>query len=322
MATRTSPRGRAGHQERPKRSGQSPAGGPLPSSGGRRNPFRRLRLPASGKLRAGLGIVTAIVLFGVLGPPLTPDPQAISGAVLSPPSGAHWFGTTQTGQDVLAQLAEATRGSLLVGFVVGVLATALSVVVGVVGGYAGRRTDETLSLLTNVVLVIPSLPLAIVIANYLAGGGLAVTVLVIGVTIWAAPARVLRAQTRSLRERDYVSAAKASGERTWRILFVEILPNLLPVVASQFVFSVVFAVLTEASLAFLGLAGFGQLTWGTLLYYAQNAQALVLGAWWWFVPPGLLMALTGCGLSLINFAIDEVIDPNLRTPARKRKVSR
>lgn len=294
----------------------------VPSTGGRKRPVFRWRLPESAKLRTGLGIVSFMVLFGVLGPLVTDNPNAVSGAVLQPPSGAHWLGTTETGQDVLAQLTRATRGSLLVGLIVGAIATLVSIAVGVVGGYVGGRTDETFSLVTNVVLVVPSLPLAIVIANYLSDGGLLVTILVIAVTSWAAPTRVLRAQARSVRERDYVTAARASGERSWRIVCVEILPNLLPVVAAQFVFAVIFAVLTEAGLAFLGLAGFGSLTWGTLLYYAQNAQALILGAWWWFIPPGLLMAVLGCGLSLINFAIDEIIDPNLRSAARQRKASR
>ncbi|MGJ7908104.1 ABC transporter permease [Actinopolyspora sp. H202] len=298
------------------------------SGAGAESPARRKRsgpgwrLPKSAKLRTGLGIVLLIGLVGAIGPLITGDPHAVSGAVLRPPSGAHLLGTTETGQDVLAQLTRATRGSVLVGLIVGAIATLVSILVGVVGGYVGGRTDETFSLLTNIVLVVPSLPLAIVIANYLDGGGLLVTILVIAMTTWAAPTRVLRAQARSVRERDYVTAAKASGERSWRIVCVEILPNLLPVVAAQFVFAVIFAVLTEAGLAFLGLAGFGSLTWGTLLYYAQNAQALILGAWWWFIPPGLLMAVFGCGLSLINFAIDEIIDPNLRSATRQRKASR
>jgi peptide/nickel transport system permease protein len=269
------------------------------------------------RLRIGLGIVGAFVLFGLLGPLFVDDPDAISDAAMRPPSAEHWLGTTQSGQDTFAQLTVATRGSLVIGVLVGVLATALSVVVGVVGGYLGGWLDEALSLLSNVVLVIPALPLVIVITSYLRGGSLLTIAMVIAVTSWAASARVLRAQTLSLRTMEYVTAARASGERVWRIIFVEILPNLLPVIAAQFVFAVVFAILTEAGLSFLGLGGVDYLTWGNMLYFAQNAQALALGAWWWFVPPGLSIALVGCGLSLINFSIDEVVNPRLRAAAAK-----
>jgi peptide/nickel transport system permease protein len=125
----------------------------------------------------------------------------------------------------------------------------------------------------------------------------------------------------SLRNRDYVAAARVSGERTWRVICVEILPNLLPILASQFVFAVILAVLSEAGLSFLGLGAANSSTLGTMLYYAQNGFALQRDAWWWFVPPGLIIALFGCGLSLVNFSIDEIINPKLRdAPRRTRDV--
>ncbi|AOS62578.1 ABC transporter permease [Actinoalloteichus hymeniacidonis] len=266
------------------------------------------------KLRLGLIIVGLFALIGLVGPLLIADVGAISDEALHPPSSNHLLGTTQTGQDVFGQLVYATRGSLIVGLVVGVLATVLSVLVGVVGGYLGGRIDEALSLISNVVLVIPSLPLVILITNYLDGASILTIALIISITSWAASARVLRAQTMSVRSRDYVDAARAMGERTWRVILVEILPNLLPVIASQFVFAIIFAILTEAGLSFLGLGGIDYLTWGTMLYFAQNAQALALGAWWWFIPPGLAIALVGAGLSLINFSFDELINPRLRVP--------
>ncbi len=249
----------------------------------------RPRLPRSPKLVVGLLLIGILVLFGALGPLLMPNANRVTADLLLPPSARHLLGTTQAGQDVLGQLAAATRGSLLIGLSVGVTATVLSVLMGVVSGYAGGRVDEVMSVVVNVVLVIPGLP-----------------------------ARVLRAQTLSLRSRDYVAAARASGERAWRIIGVEIMPNLLPVIASQFIWSVVLAVLTEAGLSFLGLGGLNTLTWGTMLYFAQNAQALPLGAWWWFVPPGLCIALLGCGLALVNFSLDEVINPLLRVRRRRR----
>ncbi|MBT2501120.1 ABC transporter permease [Curtobacterium sp. ISL-83] len=281
---------------------------------------RRRNLPSlTPKLIAGLGIAGLIILFGLIGPLVLGSPSAISDAGLAGPSGAHLLGTTQTGQDVLAQLANATRGSLIIGFIVGILAMVASAFFGIVGAYVGGWVDETFSLFTNVVLVIPGLPLVIIISSYVPDKGLLLIAGVLAITSWAGSARVLRSVTLSLRGRDYVSAARVSGEKTWRILFVEILPNLVPILASQFVFAIIFAILGEAGLSFLGLGASGALTWGTMLFYAQNGLALRLGAWWWFVPPGLLIALFGAALSLINFSIDEIIDPKLRASTRSAR---
>ena len=262
----------------------------------------------------GFGIVAAIVLFGLLGPLFVQDPTTVRNSGLQPPGNGHLLGTTQTGQDVLAQLAFATRGSLEIGLIVGVLATLLSAFFGVLGAYLGGFADEAFSLFSNVMLVIPGLPLVIVISGFVPQEqrGLWTIAVVLAITGWAASARVLRAQTLSLRNRDYVAASRVAGERSWRVIAVEILPNLLPVIASQFVFAVIFAILSEAGLAFLGLGASNSSTLGTMLFYAQNGFALQLKAWWWFVPPGLIIALLGCGLSLINFSIDEIINPKLR----------
>jgi peptide/nickel transport system permease protein len=167
--------------------------------------------------------------------------------------------------------------------------------------------------------VIPGLPLVIVVAGFVPADqrGTWTISLVLAITGWAAAARVLRAQTLSLRNRDYVAAARVSGERTWRVICVEILPNLLPILASQFVFAVVLAILSEAGLSFLGLGAADSSTLGTMLYYAQNGFALQREAWWWFVPPGLVIALFGGALSLVNFSIDEIINPALRERVRR-----
>ncbi|RAS70857.1 ABC-type dipeptide/oligopeptide/nickel transport system ATPase component [Lentzea atacamensis] len=273
----------------------------------------------SGKLATGLGLAGLIVLFGLVGPLLTGDPATIRDVGLTPPGGEHLLGTTLTGQDVLAQLAHATRGSLWIGVLVGVMATVLSGVFGIVGAYAGGIVDEVFSLFSNVMLVIPGLPLVIVVAGFVPADqrGTWTIALVLAITGWAAAARVLRAQTLSLRNRDYVAAARVSGERTWRVICVEILPNLLPILASQFVFAVVLAILSEAGLSFLGLGAANSSTLGTMLYYAQNGFALQREAWWWFVPPGLVIALFGGALVLINFSIDEIINPRLRDRARR-----
>jgi peptide/nickel transport system permease protein len=276
------------------------------------------RLPRSPRLLTGLGIVGFFVLVGAFGPMFVHDATAFSGVQSAPPSGRFWLGTTQTGQDVFAQLVVSTRATLIIGASAGLLATVISVILGITGGYAGGWIDEALSLVSNVVLVIPGLPLVIVISAFLKTTGLISVILVIALTSWAASARVLRAQTLSVRNRDYVLAAQASGEPAWRIVFVEILPNELPIIVSQFIFATIFAVLTQAGLAFLGLGDASLLTWGNMLHFAENDQALQTGAWWWFIPPGLCVALLGAGLAMINFGLDEALNPRLRVFRTKR----
>jgi len=285
----------------------------------------RLMLPTMTPwLAAGLSLVGAIALFGIVGPFFVQDPTVIRDIGLTGPSAQHLLGTTQTGQDVFAQLAWATRGSLQIGLIVGVLATALSAFFGILGAYIGGFTDEAFSLFSNVFLVIPGLPLVIVISGFVPQEqrGLWTIGVVLAITGWAASSRVLRAQTLSIRSRDYVAAARVAGEKPWRVISVEILPNLLPVLASQFVFAVIAAILGEAGLSFLGLGASNSSTLGTMLFYAQNGFALPLGAWWWFGPPGLIIALFGTGLSLINFSIDEIINPKLKNVRLHRKRAR
>lgn len=300
-----------------------PPGGTTAPGAAPRSGWRALLPGWSPRLGIGLGLVLAIGLFGLIGPLLLGDPDAIDNMGRTPPSADHWLGTTQTGQDVLSQLAHATRGSLQIGLAVGIGATVLSALFGVIGAYAGGAVDESFSLFSNVMLVIPGLPLVIVIAGFVPREqrGWWTLAVVLVITGWAAAARVLRAQTLSLRNRDYVLAAKVAGERRRRIVTVEILPNLLPLIASQFVYAVIAAILAEAGLSFLGLGAPNTHTLGSMLYFAQNGFALQYEAWWWFVPPGLVIALFGCGLSLINFSIDEIINPRLRTaPAAVKNV--
>ncbi|SDB92550.1 peptide/nickel transport system permease protein [Sanguibacter gelidistatuariae] len=275
----------------------------------------------SPKFALGAGIVLAIVLFAIFGPMLTQNPKFSGNEALQPPSTDHWLGTTGLGYDMLAQLAYGARGSLIIGVVVAAIAVSLSVLFGVVGGYLGGWTDEILSLITNIMLVIPGLPLIIVISGYMDGRTVWFVAFVLGLTAWAGSAVVLRLQARSLRNRDYVAAARVSGEKAFRIVFVEIMPNLLPLFAAQFLFAMVFAILGEAGLSYLGLGATGSITWGTILNDAQVGMALTRDAWWWFVPPGVLIALVGGGLSLINFSIDEIINPKLRAaPAAVKSV--
>ena len=267
----------------------------------------------SPKVLVGLGIVLFFIGLGVIGPFFVGDPSATSAAVLSGPSGDHLLGTTDTGQDVLSQLVKGTNVSLIVGLAAAAISTALAVAIGLSSAFLGGVWDELLSMLTNVFLVIPTLPLVIVLAGYLHGAGTLAIVLVIAVTGWPWTARILRAQTLSLRRRDYVQAARASGETSIRIIGYEILPNEVSVVAAQFLSTVLYAILTQAALAFLGVGSVATWSWGTILYWAENAQAFTLGAWWWFVPPGLCLALLGTGLALMNFGIDEYANPRLRS---------
>jgi peptide/nickel transport system permease protein len=273
----------------------------------------------SAKLITGLTIVGIFLAVGIVGPFFVHGQNDITDAGLQSPSGQQWLGTTNTGQAVLKQLIVCARGSLAIGLLAAALSVVLSVLVGVIGGYLGGRTDEVFSLLSNVVLVIPGLPLVIVITDFVQNRGTLVIAAVIGFTSWAASARVLRAQTLSIRERDFIDAARASGEPAWRVITFEALPNLLPIIFSQFIFGMIAAILTEAGLAFLGLGNTDAATWGSMLYFAQNGQALALDAWWWFVPPGLCIALVGTGLALINFSIDEVVNPRLRAAGIKTR---
>ncbi|HEX4705055.1 MAG TPA: ABC transporter permease [Pseudonocardiaceae bacterium] len=261
---------------------------------------------------AGLVIIGVFTLVAIVGPYLVGDPNTFGGTQLAAPSRQHWFGTTQIGQDVFTQLVDATRATLAIGALSAVIATVVSVGVGVGGGFAGGVADEALSLVSNVALVIPQLPLVILIAAYVRHTGIWSVVLVIALTSWAASARILRAQTLSLRGRDYVLAARAYGERPWRIVVVELIPNELPIIVSQFIYAAIAAILTQSTLSFLGLADPSQLTWGNILFFAQNDSALASGAWWWFVPPGLCIALVGTALSMLNFGLDEVLNPRLR----------
>ncbi|PWJ54011.1 peptide/nickel transport system permease protein [Quadrisphaera granulorum] len=282
--------------------------------------MRELMPRWDGKLAIGVATVALITVFALVVPLLAQDPRSSANPALLPPGPGHWLGTTKLGNDVLAQLAVGTRGSLFVGVLGGLVSLVLALFFGILAGYIGGVVDEVLMLLTNINLVIPGLPLVMVIAAYVQNapglGSLArsslMVALVLGVTGWAGSAVVLRAQARSLRTREYVAAARVAGEGTLRIICVEILPNLVPLIAAQLIYGVIFTVLGEAGLSYLGLGPTGSITLGTMLNDAQTGQAVGTGAWWWFVPPGTIIAALGAGLSLVNFALDEVVDPRLR----------
>jgi len=287
---------------------------------------RKLRIPRSPKVLIGLGMLVFLVLLGVIGPLVAPyDPSAslsTTNGTPQPPSAAHWLGTTQIQQDVLSQMLVGGRSTMLVAFMAGLVATALSVIIGVSAGYVSGFADDLLSMLINIGLVLPALPLLIVMTGFLpkdSNPSDLLIGLIIAVTGWAWGARVLRVQTLSLRNRDFVQSARIIGERRWRIIGFEILPGLVPIIASSFLFTVIYGVGTYTALAFLGLINGTHWSWGTILFWAQSQTAAQNGYWWWWVPPGLAVALLGTSLALLNFGIDEFINPRLRSAGLSRR---
>lgn len=274
------------------------------------------------KFWVGISICALFLLVAIFGPLIASNPNQTSEIGMEPPSLAHLLGTTSIGQDVLTQVIAGTSGSVFIGVIAGIITVVLSMIFGVGGAYLGGKWDELSSLISNVFLVIPGLPLLIIITDYLQSRAIVVIAVVIALVSWAGAARVLRAQTLSVRSRDFVDAARVASESNLRIMLREILPNLLPIIASQFVFGALGAILAEAGLSFLGLGAPDGKSWGSILYFAENAQAITLGAWWWFVPPGLCIAILGAALALINFSIDERINPRLRTLALARRNTR
>ena len=285
-----------------------------------------VRLPKSPKVILGLSIVGFFLIMTVVGPMLAPyNPSASSFAPDLTPSMSHWLGTTSLGQDIFSQLLVGARATMVVALLAGLVATLLAVTVGVAAGYLGGPADEGLTMLSNVFLAIPGLPLLIVIDSYLPVAGRSnefVIGIVISLTGWAWGARVLRAQTLSLRNRDFVEASRIIGESRLRIMATEIAPNLLPVLASSLLFTILYAVGAYVTLAYIGLTSTAVWNWGTMLFWAQSNNAPLSGEWYWFVPPGICIALIGTGLALVNFGIDEFINPRLRAGGVSAKLRR
>jgi peptide/nickel transport system permease protein len=266
-------------------------------------------------MRLGFGILGFFIVVALIGPLVLPgDPNTSTPFGNLPPSPEHWLGTTTIGQDIFRQLVDGTRLSVLIGFTCGLLTTLVAIVIGVTGGYFGGWIDEFLSMISNVFLVIPQLPLIIVLAALVPSGrGPGTVIVVITITGWAWGARVMRSITLTLRQRDYVQAARVGGESTFRLVFFEIVPNMGAIIATNFIFATIAAILTEATLEFLGLSNLNQVSWGTMLYWAQNNDALLGGYWSWYVPPGICIALLCTSLALINYGIDSIVNPRLRS---------
>ena len=268
------------------------------------------------KARFGLMLLAVFVVMAVAAPLLAPyDPRDRSFAGGLPPSAEHWLGTTGKGYDVASQAIYGARTSLLVGLVAGLLATAIALLVGMTAGYLGGMVDEVLSFVTNLALVVPALPLMVTLAAYApGGGGVWMVVLVIGITGWAGAARLKRAQILTLRNREYIQAARMAGDGTFRIIFREIAPNMTSLIVVGFIGAVGGAIGAEAGLAFLGIGDPDTISWGTMLYWANTDGALLTGGFSRLVVPGLLLALLTTALTFVNFGVDALSNPHLREP--------
>lgn len=268
----------------------------------------------------GVIILLALVLFSIFGPMLSDyNPNRRAGDPHVMPSYEHVLGTTRMGKDVFTQLAYGGRISLTVGFGAGITAALIGLAIGISAGYFGGRVDDILTFFVNVVLVLPGLPLIIVIATMVETASPWVIGVVLAATGWGWSARTIRTQTLSLRTREFVLSAELMGERKWRIILVEIFPNMLSFFMSGLVLGTIAAILAEAALEFIGLGDPNAITWGTMLFWAQNNLALQSGAWWEIWPPCVAIMLTGAALVMVNFSVDEITNPQLRA---SRKIGR
>jgi peptide/nickel transport system permease protein len=273
----------------------------------------------------GFVLFAVIAVAGICAPLLTPyHPIDMIGPLGSPPTHAHPFGTNDVGQDIFAQAVYGARFSLSVGIGSGICITFFATVLGMVAGYVGRWVDDTLSVVMNIFLVVPQLPLLVVIAAYIPFkgsdpvGSAMTMIVVITITGWAWGARVMRSQTLTLRNRDFVQAAIVAGQSRRAIIFGEIMPNMVSLLANTIIMSSMGGILTEAALDYLGVGSVSQVTWGTMLNRAQSGSTLFSGEWWCFVFPGLAIAITAMSMILMNYGVDLISNPRLRISRPKR----
>jgi peptide/nickel transport system permease protein len=276
------------------------------------------------KAQVGLGILFVMVLFAVIAPFVASASTAtnFSFATRQPPSWHHLFGTTDQGSDVWAGVVFGARRSLATGFFIAVLSTVLAATIGITAAYVGGIVDEFLSLIINVVIVIPAIPLLIDITAFLHSRGMLTMILVIGGLLWSIEARILRGQALMLRNRDFIQAAKVAGESTWRIIFGEVMPNMISRIAAAFILVFYIGILVEAGLEFLGLGDSAKSSWGVSLYWATVNSSVLQGEWWSFLFPGLAIGLTVLALTLLLVGIDEVSNPRLRGLPKQRRFRR
>jgi peptide/nickel transport system permease protein len=270
------------------------------------------------KAMTGVVLLSFFAIVAVFAPVIAPyDPNSLQFQQILGPSRAHLLGTTGNGQDIFSQLVWSTRQSLVLALVAGFMATLISVVIGVSAAYLGGWWDHVLNLFTDVFLVIPTLPLMIVVAAYAKSGGVAVLIAVIVITGWSYGARQLRSQALSLRNREFLEAARVRGERSAYIIVFEVLPTMTSLIVAIFLGAALYAVLAAAGLQFIGLGDVNDLSWGTMLHWAENNGALLAGSPLGVLAPGVCIALLGAAFALLNYAFDEIGNPALR-PVRRR----
>lgn len=265
--------------------------------------------------RAGVLILAVVLVLIGLGPVIFPfNPYAFgssSGSLMQGPSRTDWFGTTELGQNVFREFLVGGRISLYVGVTATLIAIVLGAGLGLVSGYYAGWRDTLLMRITDFVLVLPTLPLIIVLAA-LFGQSVIITSLVIGLTSWPQTARIIRSQVLSLRERPLIQRIRSLGAKDSRIMIRHILPNVAPLIFANLALVLSGAILAQAALAFLGLGDPVQVSWGTMLHNAFDAGAMSLGAWWYFVPPGLGIVAMTLGFALIGNSMERVLNPRLK----------
>jgi peptide/nickel transport system permease protein len=265
------------------------------------------------RILLGAAVVLFFVVLAIIGPWIDPnDPQAFAGPTGQAPSAAYWLGTTTFGQDVFAQFVNGLQATFLVGLLGGGLAALIGITIGFVAGYRGGIVDEVLNMITNIVLVIPTLVVLVVIAAFLSARGVLVEAVFIGMTSWPWAARAIRAQTFSLRSREFVDLARLSGLSSWKIMFQEIAPNMGSYLFMTFILLFGGAVLIAATLDFIGLGPTDGISLGLMMNMAVLWSALQLGMWWWFIPPGFAITAIVGSLYVMNVGLDEIFNPKLR----------
>jgi peptide/nickel transport system permease protein len=277
------------------------------------------------KGRIGILLIVGMVVLGLIAPLLASRSSAVDFSLLDArqaPSWHHLFGTTDQGVDVFAQVVWGARRSLLLGAAAGALATVIATILGVFAAYVGGIVDDLVNLVTNVFFVIPTIPLLVDITAFLHTRGMLVMILVIAATLWAFEARILRAQALTLKNRDFIAASRVAGESTRRIVFGELMPNMVSRIAAAFVLVFYVAILVDAGLEFLGLGAMDKPSWGVALYWATVNSSMLQGEWWSFVFPGLAIGVTVLALTLILAGIDEVSNPRLRATRVSRHLFR
>jgi len=266
------------------------------------------------------GIIGLILLFfllaiSILAPALAPyDPRETGSIedILKPPNRDHWLGTDEVGRDLFSLVLYGSRISLLVGFSCAFLSIVIGTFIGLVSGYFGGWMDDVLMRLTDLFVVVPRLPLVLITVAVL-GPSILNTIFVIGVLIWAGTARIIRVQTLSLKERLFVERASSLGAGHFHIIKRHILPNVLPLVFANTVLVIATSIYLESTVSFLGLGDPTHISWGMILHYAFVSVAMAYGAYWYVIPPGIMIVLAVLAFSMCGYALDEVLNPKLRS---------